>query len=86
MSTTPAGSDRWKNLNFAPPSADATEPESPVLVDYRNDGQIAVITLNRPLADNAITPTPPEVIRSYPHARTRTHSHPASPKPPQRTP
>lgn len=55
MSTTPAGSDRWKNLNFAPPSADATEPESPVLVDYRNDGQIAVITLNRPLADNAIT-------------------------------
>ena len=55
MSTTPAGTDRWKKLDFARPSADAEEPESPVLVDYRKDDQIAVITLNRPHADNAIT-------------------------------
>jgi len=55
MSTTIEGTDRWKALDFAPPSADAPEPESSVLVDYRHDGQIAVITLNRPHADNAIT-------------------------------
>ena len=55
MSTTPAGTDRWKKLDFARPSADAEEPESSVLVDYRKDDQIAVITLNRPHADNAIT-------------------------------
>jgi enoyl-CoA hydratase/carnithine racemase len=55
MSTTPAGTDRWKKLDFARPSADAEEPESSVLVDYHKDDQIAVITLNRPQADNAIT-------------------------------
>src|SRR5207248_10886196 len=31
------------------------EPESPVLLEYRSDDQIALITLNRPHADNAIT-------------------------------
>jgi len=55
MSTTSEGTDRWKALDFAPPAADAQEPESSVLVDYRHDSQIAVITLNRPHADNAIT-------------------------------
>lgn len=55
MSTTPAGTDRWKKLDFARPAADAEEPEASVLVDYRKDNQIAVITLNRPHADNAIT-------------------------------
>src|SRR3954468_2155744 len=55
MSTTPAGPDRWKKLDFARPSADAEEPEHSVLVDYRKDDKIAVITLNRPHADNAIT-------------------------------
>ena len=55
MTTTPTGTDRWKALDFAPPAADAEEPESPVLVDYRHGDQIAVITLNRPHADNAIT-------------------------------
>lgn len=46
--------DRWKSLDFPLPPADAVEPESPVLLDYRGNGQIAVITLNRPHADNAI--------------------------------
>ena len=55
MAETPGGTDRWKALDFAPPAADAEEPESSVLVDYRHGGQIAVVTLNRPHADNAIT-------------------------------
>src|SRR5215210_7215150 len=55
MTTAYAGTDRWKALDFAPPTADAQEPESSVLVEYRSGDQIAVITLNRPHADNAIT-------------------------------
>ena len=47
--------DRWKALDFAPPAADVAEPESSVLVDYFAGDSIAVITLNRPQADNAIT-------------------------------
>ena len=34
---------------------DAVEPDHPVLLDYVSDGRIAIITLNRPHADNAIT-------------------------------
>jgi len=55
MSETPAGTDRWKKLDFGRPAVDAEEPESSVLVDYRNDDHTAVVTLNRPQADNAIT-------------------------------
>jgi enoyl-CoA hydratase len=55
MASTPTGTDRWQALDFAPPAADAEEPDSPVLLDYRQGEQIAVITLNRPHADNAIT-------------------------------
>src|SRR6185437_11200978 len=47
--------DRWTSLDFPVPPADAVEPESSVVLDYRDDGRIAVITLNRPHADNAIT-------------------------------
>jgi enoyl-CoA hydratase len=47
--------DRWKALDFAAPAADVAEPESSVLVDYFAGDSIAVITLNRPQADNAIT-------------------------------
>jgi enoyl-CoA hydratase len=47
--------DRWKALDFAAPAADVAEPESSVLVDYLAGDSIAVITLNRPHADNAIT-------------------------------
>jgi enoyl-CoA hydratase len=52
---TSTGTDRWDALDFAPPASDAEEPESPVLVEYRSEGRIAVVTLNRPHADNAIT-------------------------------
>ena len=55
MSTTPTGTDRWKTLDFGPPPTDEAEPDEPVLVDYVADGHVAVITLNRPNADNAIT-------------------------------
>ena len=55
VATTPTTTDRWKALDFGPPAASADEPADPVLVDYRGDGAIAVITLNRPHADNAIT-------------------------------
>ncbi len=50
-----ATTDRWKALDFTPPAADAVEPDSPVLLDYRHGDQVAVITLNRPHADNAIS-------------------------------
>ena len=47
--------DRWKALDFGPPAADIDEHEPPVLVDYRSGDRVAVVTLNRPHADNAIT-------------------------------
>ena len=42
-------------MDFAPPAAEAAEPEHPVTVDYVSEGRVAVVTLNRPHADNAIT-------------------------------
>src|SRR5438045_8870458 len=55
MATSPARTDRWKALDFSPPTSAADEPAQPVLVEYTHDGRVAVITLNRPHADNAIT-------------------------------
>ena len=45
--------DRWKQLDFAPPPEEESSEPS-VLLDYLADNRIATITLNRPLADNAI--------------------------------
>ena len=50
-----ATTDRWQALDFGPPPSGGEEPESPVLVDHLADGRVALITLNRPHADNAIT-------------------------------
>src|SRR5829696_4113163 len=47
--------DRWKALDFGPPTSGGDEPDSPVLVDHLAYGRVALITLNRPHADNAIT-------------------------------
>src|SRR3954470_5730085 len=47
--------NRWKSLDFAPPPPDEDGSEPSVLLEYRSGDSIAVITLNRPLADNAIT-------------------------------
>ena len=55
MTATAEGLERWKPLDFAVPPADAVEPDSPLLLEYRDEGRIAVITLNRPHADNAIS-------------------------------
>jgi enoyl-CoA hydratase/carnithine racemase len=53
MATSTA--DRWAALDFGPPASDVEETEEPVLLDYLSDGRIALVTLNRPGADNAIT-------------------------------
>jgi enoyl-CoA hydratase len=55
VATTTTGTERWKALGFGPPPADAAEPESPVLLEYASNGRVAVVTLNRAHADNAIT-------------------------------
>jgi enoyl-CoA hydratase len=53
--TDPPDTDRWQALDFAPPSADAVEPDQPVLLEYGEHDRVAVVTLNRPHADNAIS-------------------------------
>ncbi len=55
MANSSTGTSRWDALDFGPPASDQEEPESPVLLDYASDGRIALVTLNRPHADNAIT-------------------------------
>jgi enoyl-CoA hydratase len=55
VATSPTRTDRWKVLDFGPPPSDLAEPDSPVLVEYGSDQRVALITLNRPHADNAIT-------------------------------
>ena len=55
MSTSPTGTTRWKDLDFGPPPSGGEEPESPVTLDLQADGRIAIVALNRPHADNAIT-------------------------------
>jgi enoyl-CoA hydratase len=55
VATTPGSTDRWKTLDFGPPPSDVEEPDRPVLVEYLLDGAVALITLNRPHAENAIT-------------------------------
>ncbi len=44
-----------KALGYRTPSSDLVEPDDPVLVESLSDGQVALVTLNRPHADNAIT-------------------------------
>jgi enoyl-CoA hydratase len=45
---------RMQRLGYRPP-ADVPEPDQLVLVEYVSGGRVAIITLNRPHADNAIT-------------------------------
>jgi enoyl-CoA hydratase len=45
---------RMQQMGYRTPS-DVAEPEQPVLVDYVSGGRVAIVTLNRPHADNAIT-------------------------------
>ena len=55
MTPSPTGTDRWDALDFGTTVADGDEPDESVLVEHVSDGRVAVITLNRPHADNAIT-------------------------------
>lgn len=55
MTTSPTHTDRWKALDFGPPPSGVEEPDSPVLIEYSLGEKVAVVTLNRPNADNAIT-------------------------------
>ena len=50
-----SGTNRWEALDFGPPPPDLVETEAPVLLDYLADGQVALVTLNRPHVDNAIS-------------------------------
>src|SRR5215203_1593469 len=54
MTASQVGTDRWDSLDFGPP-VEGPEPDEPVLVEMLSGGRVAVITLNRPHADNAIT-------------------------------
>lgn len=50
----PRASARWAALDFGPaPEVEDTEPA--VLLTHREGGRVAVVTLNRPHADNAIS-------------------------------
>lgn len=53
MSTTKPQT-RMQQMGYRAPT-DAKEPDQLVLVEYVSGGRIAIITLNRPHADNAIT-------------------------------
>ena len=55
LTMSSSGTDRWEALGFGPPPPDVVETEAPVLLEYLDGGQVAVVTLNRPHADNAIT-------------------------------
>ena len=45
---------RMQRMGYVTPSS-VPEPERPVLLEYVSDARVAVVTLNRPHADNAIT-------------------------------
>jgi len=51
---TKSDETRIQQLGFRTPG-DVAEPDQLVLVEYVSDGRVAIITLNRPHADNAIT-------------------------------
>jgi enoyl-CoA hydratase len=45
---------KMRKIGYRPPE-NVAEPDELVLVEYVSDGRVAIITLNRPHADNAIT-------------------------------
>ena len=55
MASISTNTGRWKALDFGPPPPEGEEPDNPVLLEYAAGDSIALITLNRPQADNAIT-------------------------------
>ncbi len=55
MPTSPQSTDGWEALEFGPPPSGRAEPDQPVLAEYLSRERLAIVTLNRPHADNAIT-------------------------------
>ena len=55
MTASSTNTDRWKALDFGPPPPRAKSPTTRCSWSTRPASSIAVITLNRPHADNAIT-------------------------------
>ena len=51
---TAVNGTRMQQLGYRAPE-DVPEPDQLVLVDYVSDGRVAIVTLNRPHADNAVT-------------------------------
>jgi enoyl-CoA hydratase len=47
--------ERWGGLDPEPPPAHLVEPEDRMLLEYVSDGRVAMITVNRPQANNALT-------------------------------
>ena len=45
---------KMRRIGYRPPE-NVAEPDELVLVEYVSDGRVAIITLNRPHADNAVT-------------------------------
>ena len=45
---------KMRRIGYRPPE-NVAEPDELVLVEYASEGRVAIITLNRPHADNAIT-------------------------------
>ena len=71
---------RIQRLGYRAP-ADVAEPDQLVIVEYVSGGRVAIITLNRPHADNAITTELAvqliEVLETDrgPSLRARRHPH-----------
>ena len=51
---TDTATTKMRRIGYRPPE-NVAEPDELVLVEYVSDGRVAIITLNRPHADNAIT-------------------------------
>ena len=51
---TDTANTKMRKIGYRPPE-DVAEPDELVLVEYVSGGRIAIITLNRPHADNAVT-------------------------------
>lgn len=50
----PDSAERWGGLDPTPPPADMVDPKEPMLLEYVSDGRIAIVTFNRPQANNSM--------------------------------
>lgn len=50
----PTSAERWGGLDPTPPPAGMVEPKDPMLLEYVSGGRIAIVTFNRPHANNSV--------------------------------